>query len=624
LTSTLLRLLMMSLRGRLLRWARQLKRPKYLVGFVLGTLWILFWAFNWMSQGIVQAKFVGSQAFEQLGGVASEPLQLLAAVGFALVVSLGWLLPFGRLALPLKESELHLLLPAPLTRRQLIQYALLKAQVPIVITTVVFTILWGSGSRRGLMFVALWLLFNLLDHYSKWLTMTQLRLRQVSSLVSRAVWVSIWAALALFWGALAPRLYAYGLAIYEAIGLEEIDFGGTLDRGDAAGVEQILARVADVPTDPVLALLLAPFRWVIAPLFNTGVGEFTLGLVPGALALILLHEGIVRSRARFEDAAFEHARKEATKKSPTRRYRKLSESSRKRSPFSLPPVGRPEMAIIWKNIMQCTRIPLTWLVAGGFGLLTAVALIPALFQAHDAVFIFIAMMGVIFLPMIPWISVFALRNDIRMELPQIDLTRTLPLPGFRYVMAAIVSPAIVGTLIGALAVGLTVSAYAGIRIRGLMFGERLYGEMPFTNLSRILEQPLGLTIGLLIAGVLPIVAGSAVLCSGMNNLVTLMFPAWIGLGPTTVKGMAALGHRMLLAMVLALAMLVALIPGAAMVTLAILIQVMLDMGWSGWLLPVWGLLVAVPMFVEAWLIAIVAGRLWDALDPSGELLEAGS
>ena len=81
---------------------------------------------------------------------------------------------------------------------------------------------------------------------------------------------------------------------------------------------------------------------------------------------------------------------------------------------------------------------------------------------------------------------------------------------------------------------------------------------------------------------------------------------------------------MLLAMVLGLAMLVALIPGAVLVTLAILIQVMLDMGWSGWLFPVWGLLVAVPMLVETWLIAVVAGRLWDALDPSGELLEAGS
>ena len=117
-TPALLRLLLLSLRGRVLRWARQLRQPRYLIGFALGVGWLLFWTWSWVAKSWVEAQFVGSTAFDQFRGDAGEILHLVAATGVALLLTTGWLLPFGRLALPLKESDLHLLLPAPMERQK--------------------------------------------------------------------------------------------------------------------------------------------------------------------------------------------------------------------------------------------------------------------------------------------------------------------------------------------------------------------------------------------------------------------------------------------------------------------------------------------------------------------------
>ncbi len=75
-------------------------------------------------------------------------------------------------------------------------------------------------------------------------------------------------------------------------------------------------------------------------------------------------------------------------------------------------------------------------------------------------------------------------------------------------------------------------------------------------------------------------------------------------------------------MILALAL--GLLPGAVLVGLALLAQWGVGLPWSAWEIPVWGLIAAVPVFVEFGLLVHLAGRLWARLDPTSEILELGT
>jgi hypothetical protein len=111
--------------------------------------------------------------------------------------------------------------------------------------------------------------------------------------------------------------------------------------------------------------------------------------------------------------------------------------------------------------------------------------------------------------------------------------------------------------------------------------------------------------------------------SALQNLATLFVPAWMAHSADRSRGVAAFGQRMLFSAALGLALLLALIPSALLVGAAAGVQWWLGIPWSVWAFPFWGVLVAAPMFALGWSIVQVAGRLWERLDPSQEILELG-
>jgi hypothetical protein len=152
-------LLLRSLRGRFLRWARQLKQPRYLIAFLAGLAYF----------GLVLGPRLLATSFGGRGprfrGAAGPPLAdyagplaLLMGFGLALSLTLVWLLTSAKPSLPLTEAEVHLLLPAPLTRRQVFAFALVRAQIGILIGSF-FVALFTSGGHPGhrmLRWVATW------------------------------------------------------------------------------------------------------------------------------------------------------------------------------------------------------------------------------------------------------------------------------------------------------------------------------------------------------------------------------------------------------------------------------------------------------------------------------------
>ena len=612
----LLRLLLVSLRGRLVRTARMLRHPKYLVGFLIGIAWIVVWAGPTLMRMSIRVGLGDSVTEEMLGSLAPT-LRLIAATGFAAAFSLAWLLPWGRLGMPFREAELNLLLAAPIPRRHLIQYGLLKNQGGIVIGAIVFTIFlgWGRPAERARLLVAFWLLLTLWDLLSKGRAMFLLRQRERPP---RAAWIRrlvLVGGIVGFWIVAAPRAYELGFRLFEALR----EASGNFD------LERIVAAIGSPAADTSLSWLLLPWLWAIAPLFALDAGTFVLSLLPLLGLLVLSNEAVVRSRARFEEPSFEHARREVRKRSPMRRYVKATRKARRRRPFVLKPVGRPELAVMWKNSIQITRWPLSTLARVAVTVVPVTAVVAAAAGLPGFVFAVMSIVGLAMMGFMPVMVGMAWNNDLRTELSRIELVRTWPVTSYRFVLAEVLTPALASLFVAMVGAGLALSGYLGAQLAQMLSGKdaRIL-ILPVGDGSTLLGMPYGAGLALFLLGALPLAGGIGLLSSALQNLMVLWFPAWTSHATDAAKGMAAMGHRLIFASALGLALMLGLLPSAALVAALVLTQWAAGLPWTAWAFPVWGLAAAAPPVVGALFIVRAAGRLWERLDPASELLESAS
>ena len=174
---------------------------------------------------------------------------------------------------------------------------------------------------------------------------------------------------------------------------------------------EIVSSLANGVLDGLTGWLLSPFLLLLRPIFADGLGQYLLALIVPVGLLFLLHETVVRSKVRFQEIALAHAVREAAKKSPAKRYRRLSEGRRRRVPFDLTGSGRAELAIVWKNLIQVTRLPVRWVVAGSLGLLLLAGAGSAVLAVPEVLFGIAGMIGAWGLFMAPWIAVLRLVRD---------------------------------------------------------------------------------------------------------------------------------------------------------------------------------------------------------------------
>ena len=140
--SPLLYLAWRSLRGRVVGWLRLMKQPRYLVGTLAGATWVALFALRPMLQIDRDA------ALDQVENLSEwvPLLEFSSALLLLILVSLWWLWPYGKALVELTETELHLLLPAPLRRRHIIQYAVLRSQWSVLFGAAIVAF-FSSGGR---------------------------------------------------------------------------------------------------------------------------------------------------------------------------------------------------------------------------------------------------------------------------------------------------------------------------------------------------------------------------------------------------------------------------------------------------------------------------------------------
>jgi hypothetical protein len=588
-----------------------MKQPKYLVGTVAGIAWMAMFALRPMLRANRTAD-LGEQLQNMVEWLPA--VETAAALALLLTLSLWWLWPFGKASLELSETELHLLLPAPVRRRHLIQYALLRSQWGVLFGSFMIS-LFSSGWTPGLFawrVVTAWMLLTLWHLHGRGRGLWLARLEELAPARAWRRRAAVVAVVACVWVLVVSGI-APVMTPLSGLGID----GGAALRG-ALPMHRLRSDA------PLFALLLTPTRWLIGPLFGGLVPSVPLAgrLASLAWPLLLLvahNEWVVRSQTRFEEATLERSRRQAAKGDATTRFRKVRRRRRQRAPFTLGPVGRPEAAIVWKNLMLAHRVHLGLAAGAGAAVVAVAALVVASTGLPEWLIVIMTVAGAVGLGVTPLMAGHQWRNDLRTDLLQIDVIRTWPIDGWRLFTAQVAPPAIVATLYAAGAGGLLL--IAGIAVTNPVARGTVLLP-PGLAASLGVSQLTLLWVGL--ATLLPLVAAVAALSATLQNLLALLWPSWIQLGQRRTGSAAHIGQGMLTGLGLLVALAMGLLPGGLLIGAWLFLQLRVaELPLIAWQLPLLGMTAVTPLGVIVWLLTRFGGALWDQLDPSAELLGAG-
>jgi hypothetical protein len=277
---------------------------------------------------------------------------------------------------------------------------------------------------------------------------------------------------------------------------------------------------------------------------------------------------------------------------------------------------------VWKNAVRVSRARWTRVAYGGAVVLLGIALLPAILRLHDVTYAVLATAGAVPMVVMPMLAGQSWNNDLRTELAHLELVRTWPVSASRFVLAEVLSPALLSFAASAFGAAVVLTSLFGSRLREALTGDpsRL---VLLPRSAEFMGVDSGFATVLIFASFLPMAAAVSFFSSALQNLATLFVPAWMAHSSDRSQGVAAFGQRMLFFAAFGLALFLALIPSALLVAAAAGAQWALGIPWSAWAFPLWGLLAAAPLLALGWFIVQVAGRLWERLDPSQEILELG-
>ena len=176
--SATLYVIVCSARNRARMRLRRMREPRYLLGAIAGLAYLAF------------ALFMRERAYIARGGAASAaPVAANAAefvgpylggVLLALLSLASWVLPFGSGLLDFSKAETSFLYPAPVSRRQLVFYRLMRSQYAVFIGALIMALAYPSASLparlRGL--IGVWVLLMTSHVFFTATTLARARLRQ--------------------------------------------------------------------------------------------------------------------------------------------------------------------------------------------------------------------------------------------------------------------------------------------------------------------------------------------------------------------------------------------------------------------------------------------------------------
>ncbi len=582
-----------SLVNRTLRRFSRLREVRYLVPALVGLGYIVYMGSQVVGKGM-PGRAIG------VGGVLGDEVQQgLVFIGSLFLfawTALLWLVPSQKAALDFTPAEIHFLFTAPVTRRQIVHYKLFKAQVGILFGALVTAFLWGgrlttfAGWTR---FAGFWLLYALLHLHSlgAGFVRTDLIEHGVSGLKRRLVPLAVLTVFVVLAFVGVRDGWPQIAAAWSGVFVGDGDISG-------AGAANFLRVVTEVGTSGLLGILLWPFSIMPRTVMAQDLSTFALWFGTGVLLLALHYIWVVRSDTAFEEASVEAAQRKSVRVARAREIgRRGGTLVKSAKPFAwkLAPTGRPEIAIVWKNLIGVTRVVpvrgIIALVSIVFAMIVwtvgreesrgTIGLVIGLLLPQLAVFF--AVLGPLFV-----------RNDLREDVFRLDALKTIPIAGHAVVWGEILAPALVLALleVAAIAAGLFVL---------LISGTYEIGRYP---------PAWWTSIGVSAAVLLPALSLASV---ALQNALVLLFPAWVSVGNSRARGFEASGQRILtlVGTVVFLAV-IALPAGIA----GGLLSWLLATPWGPWCLIPGAVLAALWIVAEIAVLCRALGKIYDRLDPS--------
>lgn len=553
-----------SLRNKVVRQARRLRSPRYAIAALVGLVYFFFIFGGWTIDHEMSGAWIDV-------GRTAGPLMI------ALFASWWWLWGGHRHGLILTPAETHLLLPAPLTRAQLIRFKILQAQPAIVLSALLGTLVTrGAGLPWPLRLLSLWLLIATLHQH-----------QIAASLVHAAAEEHGRRGLRRYLVPIVIFGVAFGVLIWSL-------FGAIVDLR-ASGFSQAVERLTAVPDEPGPRIVLAPFRILLAPTVATTLGDWALSFAAACAVLAVHYVWVVRMDAAFEETAVAEGERRHSLATAMRAggMSQLRLARRKRATslaapwLPLHPTGRNAYAIFWKNILYTQRAArsVRFLIAFVV-VITAVVAVNS--GAGNDMVRFIGIMLLVVAGMLSMFGPIAVRNDLRMDLKHIDLLRTYPLRSRDLAAAEIAASTLTLTVpqLVLVTAGCAILAVAGAF------------DLP--------------TAALLVAAavlLLPLVNALALL---IQNLLALLYPSWVRLGGEDSGGIEVVGQNMIVMIGTVLLLGVAAIPP---LLAGVVVGAPLTMLIGEAAALAGGLSAAVAAAAEVVLITVWLGRLYDRTDP---------
>ena len=497
-TAALWYLLSSSVRNRLRRQAARLRNPRYALAFIAGLayFWMVFLRPRGLSGDVDLSRSPVVAVFFSIFGIT--------------LIAYSWIFGADRTSLAFTQAEVAMLFPAPVSRRALILYKLARSQLMILVSTAIWVVLLGRGSGSvpsPLRAIAVWSLFSTFTLHRLGIALLRSGVTEFGPRSSRRS---------------LPAMLAFG-AILAAVGaglwLARADFGAAAD-ASALG-SAVLAALQRAPA----SIALLPFTLVIAPFVATNSAEWASAIGPALLILVLHVIWVVRSDASFEEAAAEASARQAKRITEIRARRGgISPVRAKSAKRTLPlrPTGAPAVAILWKNILWLLRTGQVRSLLLPAGLMVVAALI--LKRTEGPTGTVIAGIAGMFMAMLLFFGPMFLRNDLRSDLLNLPLLRTLPLRGRDLVLAEILS-------------GATANAIAQTLLLIVAVFSIGMGESKLT-------VPVEARVALLVGAPALLLALNGVLFT-LHNGAALLFPGWVRLGERGPSGFEATGQMMI-------------------------------------------------------------------------------
>ena len=486
-----------SARNRIISQLNRLKEPRYAIALLVGFGYLYFFLF--------------SRPMTPPGGNAARfqfmsIIPLLGTIGLFIAVARWWAFGGDHRALSFSPAEIQFLFPAPIERKALIQWKLLRWQILIIVNALI----WMLIARRTrppipvpLYIVSIWVMFSTLS------------MHRLGSALTKA-------GIATHWKTGLRRQAIPLLLVLAAVGsvLFAVSNYWPGLKASCCGRE-FWPLLEEALRQPAAAVVLFPFQLLMAPVGALTIAEWGTALVP-AVGLLLIHYlWVMRSQVAFEEAAI-HASAETVDRLARRRGQKKATTRKAGRTLPLKPTGWPGTAIIWKNTIAITR--------GSFSrsmviILAIVAAIVAATVGSDYATATAAAIGSSSLALAVILSFLGptwIRNDLRADMNYLGLLRAYPLSGRTIVGAEIIGSTLALTGLQLL---LAIVAYACLTpsVQWTRYGSPGL-ILLFAVPSALIVNAIGMTI---------------------QNAAALLFPSWVRFDHARPGGFETLGQNIL-------------------------------------------------------------------------------